>query len=304
MIRLYGILCAVSLALCLLGIFLCMRRKGADASFLLPRLLLLPPVILLCSRFVFVAANCTYYLSTLTSFAPALRFWEGGYSMAGALLGLFLSALFFRPMGREYLDASALSLLPALVLARAAESVTSMGCGRPTEDGLWILVARLQGLSDVRVPVWLLEALTACVLFVVVILLLRKRPYSPGTLFLRLMALFSATQILLESFRDDGHMVVHFVRIQQVLFFLLLSGIFLYASWDGDRKHRLLSCLLLLPVLGVGILAEFGVDRWGQPVLAYLLLGADLLFLLILTLRRIEHGKDGFHGKRENPADQ
>ena len=70
------------------------------------------PLTLLCSRALFVLADCTYYLTTLSNPALALRFWDGGYSLVGAVLGFMLAAWLSEKATR--LPGKPLLLLPLL----------------------------------------------------------------------------------------------------------------------------------------------------------------------------------------------
>ena len=69
----------------------CRARKQDDGVFIRFAALAVP-LTLLCSRVLFVLADCTYYLTTLSNPALALRFWDGGYSLMGAVLGFMLAA--------------------------------------------------------------------------------------------------------------------------------------------------------------------------------------------------------------------
>ena len=64
-------------------------------------------------------AESTYYLTTLSNPALALRFWDGGYSLVGALLGMLLAAWaaekLLRVPRRLLMDGLALAL-PAGIL--------------------------------------------------------------------------------------------------------------------------------------------------------------------------------------------
>ena len=272
---LFGALCALALLLFLVLTSL-LAKKSIPADRLLPRFLLVPPLVFLCSRFVFIAGNCTYYITTLSNPALALRFWDGGYSLMGAFLGILLSALLFDRDRRHYLDAAVTACFPAIALERIAESGTMLGQGKPLSPAL--ASGFLGQLADGFLPVWLPEAVVALVLFFIG-LSLRKRKLPAGHIWVRLLILFGATQTLFESLRDDGHLVVHFVRIQQVLAFLMLLVPFWTCFFRSRKRNWLL--FTAVPVLaGLGIFCEFGVDRWGNRALAY---GLMVLILILLT---------------------
>ena len=283
----FGAMCAVSLLvflLCMSGLL----KRTSVLEPLLPRFLLIPPLVFLCSRLVFVLGNCTYYLTTLSNPALALRFWDGGYSLMGALGGVLLSAFLF-PDRRAYLDAAVTAFFPALMIERLAESMTALGQGRMLSEAL--AGTFLGQLSDGFMPVWLLEALCALILFILGLCFLRR--LAPGSTWVRLLILFGAAQTFLESLRDDGHLVVHFVRIQQVLAFLLLLVPFWTAFFRSRRRSPLIFVLVLV-LAGTGIFCEFGVDRWGNPLLAYALMILMLILLTLTALRQVRE-KEALH---------
>ena len=92
------------------------------------------PLTLLCSRALFVLADCTYYLTTLSNPALALRFWDGGYSLVGAVLGFMLAAWLSekatRLPGKPLLDGAALALPLGILVERLCEPGTDMGMGK------------------------------------------------------------------------------------------------------------------------------------------------------------------------------
>ena len=122
-------------------------------------------------------------------------------------------------------------------------------------------------------------ALAAC-------LLLRLKNRRDGELLELFLLLWGLTQALLESLRSDDHMVYHFVRIQQVLAIVLPVAVMLRWTVRAHRNGaRALSlsvawCAVLLAIASA-VLAEFGVDRWGNPLLAY---GVMILCLIVVGL--------------------
>jgi hypothetical protein len=115
-------------------------------------------------------------------------------------------------------------------------------------------------------------------------------------------ALYGASQVALESLRDDGHLMVTFLRIAQVAAFLLpviAMAVFAhrYARLKAKADSRpgqsaplrlpgrvVLSWFLVLFCLVGGVLLEFSLDgrlSWGQPSM---LRDNGLLTLLSLLL--------------------
>ena len=159
----------------------------------------------------------------------ALRPWEGGYTLYGALLGGALGALIAGKLSGvkwlEAMDALAPGACAAIFFERLGEYFIGEGIGREAEVA-WthffpLTVCTYHDEFDPmydewRYVVWIWEALCALILL---FLLLRQekknRPAGHATvLFLTFLGL---TQILLEQIRRDGCLRVHvFIRVSQL----------------------------------------------------------------------------------------
>lgn len=277
----FGAMCATSMMCVLLGAALFAREKRMRYGAFIRLAVLSVPLSWLCARLLYVLANCTYYLTTLSNPALALRFWDGGYSAAGAMLGLWLAAWLAAKWTHipacDMLDAVSLGIPLGLLVERLSESGTSMGLGRAVSYAWLSFLGISDGMGDLVHPVYRYEAAAALVIFLVLaVLVLRKRGRTvPGDVTLILLILLGATQVVLESLRNDGHMVVHFVRIQQVVYLLeSLLALLIYfrraVKNAGMKKSRqLLLWLTALACVALGILMEFRVDRGALKWLYY-----------------------------------
>lgn len=294
------------------------RARGLSLQVRLTFCVILIPFVWFFSRLFFVLANCTYYLTTLSEPVLALRFWDGGYSMcgafAGACAGAVLTAKVCRLSAPLMLDAVGLGFPLGALVARLAEYGTGVGDGRAV-TGSWIPPLSSSYYGEYLHPVFLYEAIGALVVFLILLYISRSHHGHPheGDLLLLCMTLYGTLQSFLESLKDDGHMVVHFVRIQQVL--ALLMVLISLTVWSrrlkgqGKGETSLLWILTAIAV-GLAVLSEFGVDRWGNRLLAYSLLILCLLTILICTLRffvrtfRVEKkaGRGRRHGRTKQKA--
>ena len=277
----FGAMCATSMMCVLLGAALFAREKRMRYGAFIRLAVLSVPLSWLCARLLYVLANCTYYLTTLSNPALALRFWDGGYSAAGAMLGLWLAAWLAAKWTHipacDMLDAVSLGIPLGLLVERLSESGTSMGLGRAVSYAWLSFLGISDGMGDLVHPVYRYEAAAALVIFLVLaVLVLRKRGRTvPGDVTLILLILLGVTQVVLESLRNDGHMVVHFVRIQQVVYLLeSLLALLIYfrraVKNAGMKKSRqLLLWLAALACVALGILMEFRVDRGALKWLYY-----------------------------------
>ena len=145
-----------------------------------------------------------------------------------------------------------------------------------------------EGFDGFLHPVFLYEALAALVIFVVLQILSRAHHQLPheGDLLLMEMTCYGLCEVFLESLKDDGHMVVHFVRIQQVLaIVLVVVAMVVWARRIRTKKKDILICALItIGAIGLAILSEFGVDRWGNRLLAYGLMLVCLLSILLCAM--------------------
>lgn len=293
----FGLGTALALLAVLLGAACYARQTRMSYGAFIRLAVLAAPLSWLCARILYVLANCTYYLTTLSNPALALRFWDGGYSAAGAILGLwlaaFLAAQWTRLRPGQMLDAVSLGIPLGLMVERLFEAGTGMGMGRAISYDWLLFLGVDDGLGDLVHPLYRYEALAALVIFLILALWLwRTRFRLPaGDATLTLMTLLGTTQVVLESLRNDGHMVVHFVRIQQVVYLLMaLVSLLIWArrrkaKGNMKKSQQLWLWLIALACVGVGILMEFRVDRGSLKLLYYTVMTLCMAVIAAMTFR-------------------
>ena len=293
----FGLGCALALAFYLVGTALWCRVIREHYGVWVGLAALSVPMSWLMSRLTYVAvdflgvfAASSYYLGILGNPALALRFWDGGYSLMGALFGLMIAARVMEHLTRQrqagvLLDAVGFAAPLAILVERGFEHGTGMGLGRGVESE-WLIATGLCPEVDGQsfLPVYLLEALVAFGIFITLCIWLKKRrEHVPGELFRLFLVLFGLTQVLLESLRADEHMIVHFVHAQQVLAIFLCVGAMVSWTRQALRSRRGGRCALLWLATFAGaaaaIVAEFGVDRWESKPLAYGVMSGGLLLI-------------------------
>ena len=192
----------------------------------------------------------------------------GGFSLAGASLGLLLAAWVFarranRPFARA-LDLAMPAALLALACERVAERFTLAGLGDYVDDALWqrfpFAVPDVYG--DWRLPVFAWEALAALALCLLAFVGLR-RARRDGDAALWNMALLGATQILLESLRRDDFLRFGFVRVNQLwgVALLLMAALRWLARAKLSRPRRCAALLGYAAGVGALVLVEFALDK-------------------------------------------
>ena len=186
------------------------------------------------------------------------------------------------------MDAIAFGAPLAIAVERIGEGcfdeIMGMGKGIETE---WL--AFLGNLTDGNHPVFLYEAVAMVVLFAVVLLAQRKNHPNGDTMALFLL-LYGCVQVVLESLRNDSHMLlIHFVRVNQVGA-LVLAVIIRWTvtavrgkTCTGMNAGWLWTLIVI--GIGLGICMEFAVDRLGEPLLSYGMMALALALIAWCGLR-------------------
>ena len=272
----------------------CHARKQDDGVFIRFAALAVP-LTLLCSRVLFVLADCTYYLTTLSNPALALRFWDGGYSLVGAVLGFMLAAWLSekatRLPGKPLLDGAALALPLGILVERLCEPGTDMGMGKAIATPAFMFLGVEDPLTGEWVhPVFYYEAAVAGILFVVLLICAVRGKKTAGSLLGIFTVLFAATQIFFECMRNDNHMVVHFVPVQQVAELLMLLTVL--GCWTkrlakkGTKKSQImLIWLVVIACVVLTVLMEFRIDRGSMKLLYYSVIALCMAVVSVLALR-------------------
>lgn len=272
----------------------CHARKQDDGVFIRFAALAVP-LTLLCSRVLFVLADCTYYLTTLSNPALALRFWDGGYSLMGAVLGFMLAAWLsekiMRLPGKPLLDGAALALPLGILVERLCEPGTDMGLGKAIATPAFMFLGVEDPLTGEWVhPVFYYEAAVAGILFVVLLICAVRGKKTAGSLLGIFTVLFAATQIFFECMRNDNHMVVHFVPVQQVAELLMLLTVL--GCWtkrlaqNGTKKSQImLIWLVVITCVVLTVFMEFRIDRGSMKLLYYSVIALCMAVVSVLALR-------------------
>ena len=292
----YGAGCALALlaGLCVAG--LALARRGFKYGVFVRLALCVIPLAWVFARLVWAAqdmisAGVGLYMDIDSGFdfLETLRFWHGGYSLMGAVIGAILGAKLAEGLTRSprgsLRDALALGLPVAILVERLFEHGTGLGLGRTVTAG-WLANLPICPVIEGEPvhPVYLYEAIAAVVILVLLLVWAkRKKP-----LMKRFLVCFGLSQVILESLRADGHMVQHFVHVQQAIAIVLAVAALIGWSREALSKpgrHTAVAVgwLLTVAAIGVGVWAEFGVDRWGKPLLAYGVMTACMVLIAVVA---------------------
>ena len=282
----FGLLTALgALSACLMLLWLTRKDKRINDAAVLSMLLAVPLGLIL-SRALYCVSDINFRL--VASFRNALRLSTGGFSMFGALLGIFLSLLLassvLRTNRQRMMDLMSPAVMVFILFERLGEQFTMLGISRPLVTGL--LNNTFLAFHDtygVYLKTWLLEAIVAAVL-VIVLLHSLGRQKKAGNTFLLWMLLFGSTQTIMESLRYDGHMRFSFIGLQQVLAFTLFAIAVIVCAVRVLKMHvpralPITTLTALALVLGGVIGLEFLIDR-SQ-------INKALLYILYVTMMAI-----------------
>lgn len=270
------------------------------------------PFALVFSRLLFCAVNFSYFTDAISQPWRMLAFWDGGYCLLGALCGLMLAALITSRVQKvrfgTILDVIATPVGVLIFGLRIAEALTDghLGVGRQVEVGAlsqtlpWLFLPDQMGtLTLYRLAVYRYEAAMALLILALSLGLFYGRhprwKARPGDLAMIVLSLFGASQIILESMRDDGHMIMGFIRVQQLGYALIpvLALVIFGARYAHIREaHKAtVGAWLLLPVAVLVVLLmvhpiNHVLDLTGKRGVGFAVLGVIAVYLaLFLRVR-------------------
>ena len=258
------------------------------------------PLMLVMSRLLYAVGSMNYYIYTVGDLSKMLNFWDGGASVLGALLGLIIAAAITEkwqklPSG-TLLDAVGFGAPVGILVERLFEQGTQLGLGQTIGTG-WMaehpFFAMDDGYGYIVHAVFRYEAVAAAVVFAVILawMLIRRGSVTVnGDLLLVMLSLFGAAQVVLESFRNDGHMLLGFVRLNQVT--AIVFPVAALAIWTarahrgehGFDKRLLIHWLMAVAGIAVGIVMEFKVDSSDNVLLVYGIMGASIALVVLAGL--------------------
>ena len=307
-----GIAAAALLQLALMQFF--SRRRKLPAGFVLLFGVLAIPFGLFFARLLFCLFNISLFTETYENPWLMLRFFDGGLSMSGLILGIFLAAFatsrILKIAYAPFLDLVTLPLGLFLGICRAAECFTELGAGKIWGEGFltqyvpWLFLTESAGIStEYRLAVYGYEAVCGILIFLCMLCMARrtqKHPLAqPGDSSLLFMALYGSTQVLWESMRDDGHLLLTFLRVAQVFAFLMpILAALVFSKRHARTRSKMNATLwlawsVLFLCMASLVLLEFSLDgrfSWGIPSLSrdyiLMLIVCALLFFLPYSLWR------------------
>lgn len=277
----YGLCAAIGAALLLTGMRIAGRDlpKGTVGVFGV----LGTALGILCARALYCAVNWSNFIYNYENPLLVLRFFDGGLSMPGMIAGLVLAAAVTAKLMKarfaKVMDAMCVPFGLMMAALRIGEQFTDLGVGAAVNEGFatanlpWLfLESRMGVMVEYRLNVWMYEAFAGLVICAVAVLCWRRLKNHAGDTALVVLSLYGASQILLESMRDDGHMLIIFLRVGQLAAFVLPAVCCGILS-RRVKDQKLVAIAWVVVVLCVAAVAalEFSLDgrlTFGNPTLA------------------------------------
>ena len=158
------------------------------------------------SRAMYVLMNAPYYTR-----APLdmLKIWEGGLVFSGGIIGVVLTMLWYIKRHGLSLGKIADLWAPAMAFGQCFGRIGCFmaGCcyGKPTDVAWGVTFTHprcLAPLHESLHPVQLYSSISNLIIFLVVLVLYKKRTYE-GQVFLWLLIMHSTARLAMERFRGD-----------------------------------------------------------------------------------------------------
>ena len=250
------------------------------------------------SRLLYCLVSLIFYLRQ-AGVTAVFRWWEGGMSMTGALLGIALGGfLTIRRDSRSWESAVPASVI-LIAFARLAETFGTLGRGMDVDWDGFLTIADPYGFGNV-LNVWIIELAVVLVIGAALLLWKRFSPSCPRGAWFAVAALivYCTVQILMESLRADRHMIWGFVKSQQLFSFLLAFACLLLFARRRDRIT--LTVVSSLALAGAVFSLEKALDRLPvSPVWLYLVFIALLFCYLCFAVSVITAPETGCRARQD-----
>ncbi len=254
---------------------LCQRKRDLPKDTALRYGLWAIPLAVTGARLFYCLVRLDYvFFEQEWSFVFSL--WKGGFGLYGALLGCLLAAIAFSKSVKakvgDVLDCIAPGAALVIAGSRFAESMTTQGIGRLVEaEALQRFPFAVQNVyGDWVMPVFFYEGIAALVICFIVYGCLKRKTEKPGNTALLFLLLFGASQVLLESMREDDFLRWGFVKVSQLMsmgLVVTVAVIFGVRAMAQKKRRPLVAAGFFVLAAGAGscVLIEFALDKSPVP---------------------------------------
>lgn len=274
----YALCVVIVLALGLLLMVWEQKKHGLRGDTAEIFALLALPLGLVGARLFYCLSRLSFYMEE--GILNVLRLWDGGYAMWGAALGAVIAAILAAKITRQsavkVLDAIAAPAALVIALGRLAEFFSGEGIGQmiDTEAAAAIFLRFPFAVPHPQweEPCWAVFMLEALAAFVILAVLLAKKPGKEGDKAKLFLILYCSSQSLLESLRGDNFLIWTkvFIRVSQLTAVLVLAGLMFRALYRWTKapavarmpqKRVITNWVIFLVGVGVNIWMQFAVQK-------------------------------------------
>ena len=276
----YGLCAAIAAVVLMLGVWFFGQKKLTSGTASLFTVLAVALGVA-GARILYCVCNVSTFTETFENAWLMLNFFDGGLSWPGMAAGVIAAAAITARVQKirffDLMDAVCVPAGLSMAVLRFGEQFTDLGVGKAVSEGFatanlpWLFsVSRMGVAVEYRLNVWAYEAVAGVLIFAVVMFVKNRLSKNSGHTALFFASLFGASQILLESMRDDGHMLLIFLRIGQLgaaVLPIVASAVLLKGKDAVVKRNtwvRIIACAALIVVL------EFSLDgrlTFGNPTL-------------------------------------
>ncbi|MBQ8555400.1 MAG: prolipoprotein diacylglyceryl transferase [Clostridia bacterium] len=294
-VTVYGLCIALGTTLAI-GLTAYLNRKTIGVTGGMALALVSGVFALICSHLSFCAVRWSYIINDLGGSAAYLwQFWQGGYTMYGAILGALLGVVIFAKARK----AAVLPLLDTLVpgialvvaLGRFGEKFTLQGMGSYVANEALAMLpfVTTNEWGEAQVMVFAYEALFAAIALIASLAVLaRKSPV--GRAAETGLAVISLAQVILDSWRGDELIRFGFVRLNMICAAVVLAVIIgtriaRVVKKQGWKAWPIIRAVLFLASAGIVIAIEFALDKSTiNNTLLYAVMALTLVMMGVCTL--------------------
>lgn len=275
-IQTYGLILSLASVVCIILCFT-IHREQNDKAIEASALFLILGFIF--SRLFYVLANIPYYFQEISKPLAVFKVTDGGLSLFGCLFGILIAMRVINKKSLftdniHFLDTVGVIMWIFISIIRFAERYTDMGLGKDIEISGIFTIADEYGFNVLTI--YNMESLFAIVGFIIFSIIFynhykHERKYNHPYIFLIFLIVFSSSQIVFESLRNDGHMLIGFIHIQEILYAIMLV-VSLYTIHSklkdsaSKRETIFLTFIIFILVL-IDFAMEFVIDgRLNLPI--------------------------------------
>lgn len=223
------------------------------------------PFGLIGARLVYCLTYLPFYLNDIAAPEAMLKVWDGGWSLSGALAFAVLAGVIGAKLGKtpisHVLNEMVIPMLLLVITTAIGRQHIHMGFGPEVATkfgGFTVTIGETLRLDTSRLVISAMVALCFVWLWRE-IRLYSKGISRPDVSFALAVFLYGSVMILMESLREDGHMVWGFVHAEMLLDLLFALPALLYLA--KTKKRILLSLLASAALAGAVVALEFALDR-------------------------------------------